>query len=164
MAEQKVTPFLWFDGQAEEAVNFYASVFKDVTITNISRYGEAGPGEPGSVLTVDFKLFGQHFVALNGGPQYQFTPAVSFMVHCKSQEELDEYWNRLLEGGRADMCGWLQDRYGLSWQIVPNELYDLLNQPDREKADRVMQAMLQMQKIDLNGLRCASEGIGTPQT
>ena len=163
MDRQKVTPFLWFEGQAEEAVNFYASVFKDVKIIEMTRYGEDTPGQPGTVMTVEFELFGQRFVALNGGPEFKFTPAVSFMVRCQSQEEVDRYWDQLLEGGQADNCGWLRDRYGLSWQIVPDELYTLLNQPDREKADRVMQAMLRMVKLDVYELRRASEQESAPQ-
>lgn len=157
---QKVTPFLWYDGQAEEAVNFYRSIFKDLKINSITRYNEAMPDMAGKVMTVDFELFGQRFTALNGGPEYKFTPAVSFMVHCQSQQEVDAYWDQLLEGGRPDMCGWLTDKYGLSWQIVPEKLYELLNHPNPEAAQRVTQAMLQMVKLDLNVLeRAAAEPV-----
>jgi predicted 3-demethylubiquinone-9 3-methyltransferase (glyoxalase superfamily) len=155
---QKITPFLWFNDQAEEAMNFYVSVFKDANIGNVARYGAAGPGPSGSVMTAKFQLFGQEFVVLNGGPRYTFTPAISFVVNCETQEEVDTYWDQLVEGGRPSQCGWLQDKFGLSWQIVPTALPKLLGDPDRVKAQRVMQAMLQMTKIDVPTLQRAYDG------
>ena len=156
---QKITPFLWFDGQAEQAANFYVSVFrKNSKILDVARYGEAGPGPKGSVMTVAFELEGQKFTALNGGPQYQFTPAVSFVVNCATQAEVDEYWKKLTEGGQEVACGWLTDKYGLSWQIVPTRLMELITDPDKKKAGRVMQAMLQMKKIDVAALERAARG------
>jgi predicted 3-demethylubiquinone-9 3-methyltransferase (glyoxalase superfamily) len=153
----KITPFLWFDTQAEEAAEFYASIFPDSRVLEVARYGEAGPGPAGSAMTVRFELDGQEFLALNGGPEFRFTEAVSFLVSCASQEEVDWYWERLSEGGEERVCGWLRDRYGLSWQVVPAILSELLTDPDREKADRVMQAMLRMTKIDITGLQEAYE-------
>ncbi len=156
---QKITPFLWFDGQAEQAANFYVSVFrKNSKILEVARYGEAGPGPKGSVMTVAFELEGQKFTALNGGPQYQFTPAVSFVVNCATQAEVDEYWKKLAEGGQEVACGWLTDKYGLSWQIVPTRLMELITDPDKKKAGRVMQAMLQMKKTDVAALDRAARG------
>lgn len=152
---QKITPFLWFDNQAEEAMNFYTSIFKNSKISNVSRYGEAGPGPAGSVMTATFELEGQEFIVLNGGPQYKFTEAVSFLVNCNSQEEVDILWAKLTEGGEEGPCGWLKDKFGLSWQIIPTALPEMLNDPDPEKAQRVMQAMLQMKKIDLPTLKRA---------
>jgi len=152
---QKITPFLWFDGNAEEAANFYVSIFKNSKILNIARYGEAGPGPKGSVMTVEFQLRGQDFIALNGGPQFKFTEAISFSVNCETQEEVDEFWEKLSEGGKEGPCGWLKDRYGLSWQINPIVLGEMLSDPDPAKAQRVMQAMLQMKKIDINRLQQA---------
>lgn len=152
---QKITPFLWFDSQAEEAVRFYTSIFKNSKIGSISRYGEAGPGPKGTAMVVTFELEGQAFMALNGGPTYSFTPAISLLVDCKSQEEVDELWEKLSAGGRKDRCGWLQDKYGLSWQIIPTELGKLMGDPDPEKSKRVMQAMLQMDKIDIKRLQQA---------
>ena len=152
---QKISPFLWFDGNAEEAVNFYVSIFKDSKILNLSRYGEAGPGPKGTVMSATFQLHGQEFIALNGGPHFKFTPAISFFVHCQTQEEVDELWEKLSAGGRKDRCGWLTDRYGLSWQIIPDVLGKMLNDPDREKSNRVMNAMLQMQKIEIKKLEQA---------
>ena len=153
---QKIAPFLWFDGNAEEAVNFYVSVFKkDSTILNISRYGDAGPGPKGSVMSATFQLHGQEFIALNGGPQFKFTPAISFFVHCQTQEEVDELWEKLAAGGRKDRCGWLTDKYGLSWQVIPDVLGKMLNDPDKEKSKRVMTAMLQMDKIEIKKLEQA---------
>jgi len=150
----KITPFLWFDGQAEDAANFYVSVFRDNSrIVSVSRYPENSPGEPGSVMTVEFELGGDTFIALNGGPEYQFTPAVSFSIECKNQEEVDWYWSRLTEGGREVQCGWLQDKYGLSWQVVPTLLPELLKSDDEKKADAVMQAMLKMVKLDIKTLQ-----------
>lgn len=154
---QKLTPFLWFDHQAEEAARFYISIFKNSRITGVNRYGEAGPGPAGSVMTVSFVLEGQQFVALNGGPHYTFSPAISFVVNCQGQEEVDHYWERLTADGRPQPCGWLQDKYGVSWQIVPTILPKLLNDPDTAKAQRVMQAMLQMSKIDIGALQRAAQ-------
>jgi len=152
---QKISPFLWFDGKAEEAVNFYVSIFKDSKILNISRYGEAGPGPKGTVMSATFQLQGQEFIALNGGPQFKFTPAISFFVRCQTQDEVDELWEKLSAGGRKDRCGWLTDKYGLSWQIIPDVLGKMLNDPDREKSKRVMTAMLQMDKIEIKRLEQA---------
>jgi len=153
---QKITPFLWFDHQAEEAMNFYVSIFKNAKVGEIRRYGDAGPGPKGSVLTASFQLEGQDFVALNGGPHYHFTPAISLFVDCQDQAEVDELWSKLLEGGgRENQCGWLQDKYGLSWQIIPSILGELLQSPDSEKATKAMNAMLQMVKIDVQKLKDA---------
>jgi predicted 3-demethylubiquinone-9 3-methyltransferase (glyoxalase superfamily) len=152
---QKITPFLWFDDKAEEAMNFYVSIFKNSRVVSITRYGEAGPGAVGSVMTASFVLDGLEFVALNGGPQFTFSPAISFVVNCTTQEEVDELWAKLSAGGKEVQCGWLEDRYGLSWQIVPTALVEMLNDADPAKANRVMQAMLQMVKIDIEGLRRA---------
>ena len=155
---QKITPWLWFDTEGEEAARFYTSVFRNSRITNISYYGEAGPRPAGTVMAVSFELDGQQFAALNGGPDYKFTEAISFQVDCGSQEEVDEYWARLTEGGgEPGPCGWLKDRYGVSWQIVPTVLPELLNHPDQATAQRVMAAMLQMGKIDIEALRKAAE-------
>jgi predicted 3-demethylubiquinone-9 3-methyltransferase (glyoxalase superfamily) len=149
MATQKITPFLWFNDNAEEAMNFYTSIFKNSQINNVTRYGEGGPGPKGQVMTASFQLFGQEFIALNGGPQFKFTEAISFVVNCESQEEVDGYWNKLTEGGEKSRCGWLKDKYGLSWQIVPTVLSKLLGDKDPQKSKRVMNAMLQMDKIDI---------------
>jgi predicted 3-demethylubiquinone-9 3-methyltransferase (glyoxalase superfamily) len=154
---QKITPFLWFDGKAEEAMHFYVSLFEDSKVESVSRYGEAGPGPKGTVMSVTFQLAGQKFMALNAGPQFQFTPAISFFVTCETQEEVDRFWEKLSEGGQIQQCGWLQDKYGLSWQIIPSLLGKLLNDPDPAKAGRVMKAMLQMKKIDIEGLKRAAE-------
>jgi predicted 3-demethylubiquinone-9 3-methyltransferase (glyoxalase superfamily) len=164
----KITPFLWFDHQAEEAANFYVSIFsavggKNPKVGKVARYGEEGAkvfGRPkGSAMTVSFQLEGQGFTALNGGPHFKFTEAISFVVNCESQEEVDHFWNRLSEGGdeKAQQCGWLKDKYGLSWQIVPTALNKLLSDPDPAKSQRVMKAVLQMKKIDINALKRASE-------
>lgn len=155
MATQKITPFLWFDNQAEEAMNFYTSIFKNSKINTVARYGEAGPGPKGSVMTASFQINGQEFVALNGGPQYKFTEAISFVVNCESQQEVDEFWEKLSEGGEKSRCGWLKDKYGLSWQVVPTVLPQLLQSKDPEKSKRVMQAMMQMDKIDIAALEQA---------
>ena len=155
---QKITPFLWFDGKAEEAMNFYVSVFKNSKVARVSRYGEAGPGPKGTVMSATFQLDGQDFFALNGGPQFVFTPAISFFVNCETQQEVDELWHKLSDGGKKERCGWLKDRYGLSWQIIPSVLGKLLQDPDAEKAKRVMQAMLQMDKIDIERLKQAHRG------
>ena len=157
---QKITPWLWFDTEAEEAAQFYTSVFPNSKIGEITRYGEAGPRPDGMVMTVSFELEGQEFAALNGGPDFSFNEAVSFQVGCKDQDEVDRYWNALSEGGEEGPCGWLKDRFGLSWQIIPDRLPELLNDPDREKAQRVMQAMLQMQKIEVAELERAAEAVG----
>lgn len=154
---QKITTFLWFDNQAEEAVKLYVSLFKNSKIGSISRYGDAGPGPKGSVMMVTFELDGQEFMALNGGPVYKFTPAISLFVNCETQQEVDELWDKLSEGGRKDRCGWLTDKYGLSWQIIPSALMELMSDPDPEKSRRVMKAMLQMDKIDIAGLRRAHQ-------
>jgi predicted 3-demethylubiquinone-9 3-methyltransferase (glyoxalase superfamily) len=152
-SNQKITPFLWFDGQAEEAANFYTSIFDNSRILDVARYGEVGPGEKGSVMTVSFELEGQKFVGLNGGPHYKFTPAISFYISCQTQEEVDYFWEKLLRGGgRPSQCGWLSDKFGVSWQVVPDALIGYLQDEDREKGQRVMQAMLQMVKIDINKL------------
>jgi len=155
---QKITPFLWFDGNAEEAMNFYVSIFKNSRVVNVTRYGDAGPGPKGTVMSATFQLEGQDFYALNGGPQYQFTPAISLFVHCETQQEVDDLWNKLLEGGESHRCGWLRDKYGLSWQIIPNVLGKMLQDKDPKRANRVMQAMLKMDKIDIKGLKEAYEG------
>jgi predicted 3-demethylubiquinone-9 3-methyltransferase (glyoxalase superfamily) len=154
--QQNITPFLWFDGQAEEAVNLYVSIFPDSRINNLVRYGDAGPGPKGTVMTASFTLNGLTFTALNGGPHFKFTPAVSFVVDCETQQDVDRYWEKLSEGGRTDRCGWLQDKFGLSWQIVPRILPELLKSPDPEKSKRVMQAMMQMEKIDIAKLEEAA--------
>lgn len=153
-----ITPFLWFDTQAEEAARFYVSVFKNSRIVSTSRYGEAGPGAKGTVMTVEFELAGRRFIALNGGPQFKFTEAVSFSVECQTQQEVDEYWRTLSEGGEEGPCGWLKDRFGLSWQVNPTVLGDMLSDPDPAKAKRAMQAMLTMKKIDIAALQRAYDG------
>lgn len=152
---QKITPFLWFDGQAEEAMNFYVSVFKNSKVGRLSRYGKGGPGPKGSVISAAFQLDGQEFFALNGGPQFKFTPAISFFVNCETQSEVDELWDKLSEGGTKERCGWLKDKYGLSWQIIPSILGKLLQDKDPAKSGRVMQAMLQMDKLDIQRLQQA---------
>ena len=152
---QKITPFLWFDGNAEVAMNFYVSVFRDAKIGNVSRYGPGGPGPAGAVMTASFSLLGQDFIALNGEPMYQFTPAISFMVSCETQDEVDHYWNALSAGGSEQPCGWLRDQFGLSWQIIPTALPRLMSSTEPGRAGRVMQAMLKMKKIDIKGLEDA---------
>ena len=154
---QKITTFLWFDNQAEEAMNFYCSLFKNSKILSVSRYGEAGPGPKGQVMTGTFQLNGQEFMALNGGPEFKFTEAISLFVNCETQQEVDELWGKLSEGGEEGPCGWLKDKYGLSWQIVPTLLGKLLGDKDAAKAQRVMQAMLKMKKIDTRILQEAYE-------
>jgi predicted 3-demethylubiquinone-9 3-methyltransferase (glyoxalase superfamily) len=151
MAAAKITPFLWFNDNAEEAVNFYAALFPDAQIHSVTRYAPGGPGRAGSVMTMEFELAGQRFIALNGGPHYPFTPAVSFVVHCDTQDEIDRYWAALTEGGKEVQCGWLVDKFGLSWQITPRELGKLLKGP------KAMQAMMSMQKLDIAVLKAASE-------
>ena len=154
----KITPFLWFDGKAEEAMNFYTSIFKNSKVGRVTRYGDAGPGPKGTVMSATFQLEGQEFMALNGGPQFRFTPAISLFVNCETQQEVDELWEKLSEGGKKDRCGWLKDQYGLSWQIIPSALGKMLGDKDPEKSKRVMEAMLQMDKIDIQGLQEAYEG------
>ena len=153
----KITPFLWFDDNAEEAINFYTSIFKNSKIGRVTRYGDAGPGPKGTVMSATFQLEGQAFMALNGGPHFKFTPAISLFVDCKTQEEVDDLWERLSAGGKTERCGWLTDRFGLSWQIIPAILGQLLQDKDPQKSKRVLQAMLQMNKIDIAGLKQAYE-------
>ena len=156
---QKITPFLWFDGNAEEAMNFYLSTFKNSKVRSVSRYSEVGPGPAGSVMVANFTLDGQDFMALNGGPQFKFNEAVSFVVSCQTQQEVDELWEKLSsQGGKPGRCGWLKDKFGVSWQIVPTALGELLQDKDPKKSKRVMLAMLQMNKIDVNSLMRAREG------
>jgi predicted 3-demethylubiquinone-9 3-methyltransferase (glyoxalase superfamily) len=152
---QKITRFLWFNDKAEEAIKFYSSIFKHSKIKSVARYGDAGPGPKGSVMTASFLLEGQEFVALNGGPIFTFTPAISFVVNCRTQAEVDRLWDNLSAGGETGQCGWLKDKYGVSWQIVPTILVKLLSDRDPVKANRVMQAMLQMKKIDIAQLKQA---------
>jgi predicted 3-demethylubiquinone-9 3-methyltransferase (glyoxalase superfamily) len=152
----EITPFLWFDTEGEEAAKFYTSVFPNSKIVDVTRYGSAGPRPEGMVMTVSFELNGQRFVALNGGPEFTFNEAISFEVSCKDQEEVDAFWNKLSEGGEEGPCGWLKDKYGVSWQVVPTVLVDLLVDPDREKSQRVMQAMLSMKKIEIDALERAA--------
>ncbi len=154
---KKITPFLWFDGKAEEAMNFYVSIFKNSKVLSVTRYGEAGPGPKGTVMTAAFQLNGQEFTALNGGPQFTFSPAISFVVRCETQQEVDELWEKLSAGGEKQQCGWLQDKYGLSWQIIPTMLIELLQDKDAKKSGNVMKAMLQMTKIDIKTLQQAYE-------
>ncbi len=153
--KQKITTFLWFDGNAEEAVNHYISIFKSSKILNVARYGEAGPGPKGSVMTVQFQLEGQEFIALNGGPQFKFTEAISLLVNCDTQAEVDELWSKLSAGGEEGPCGWLKDKFGLSWQIVPSALGKMMQDKDPKKSKRVMEAMLQMKKMDIARLEHA---------
>jgi predicted 3-demethylubiquinone-9 3-methyltransferase (glyoxalase superfamily) len=152
---QKITPFLWFDGNAEEAMKFYVSIFKNSKVGCVTLYGDAGPGPKGTVMSATFELDGQEFFALNGGPQFKFTPAISFFVNCESQQEVDELWEKLSAGGKKDRCGWLTDKFGLSWQIIPTALGKMLGDKDPAKANRVMKAMLQMDKIEIEGLKRA---------
>jgi predicted 3-demethylubiquinone-9 3-methyltransferase (glyoxalase superfamily) len=154
---QKITPFLWFDNNAEEAANFYVSVFKDSKMLNVSRYGDAGPGPKGTVMVAEFQIEGQEFVALNGGPRFKFTEAVSFVVNCETQEEVNYFWEKLSDGGEKSRCGWLKDKFGLGWQVVPTVLNELLADKDQQKADRVMKAMLQMDRIDIEPLQRAAD-------
>lgn len=154
--EQKITPFLWFDGNAEDAINFYSSIFEDSKILNATRYGDAGPGPKGTLMTASFQLRGQEFMALNAGPQFKFTEAISFFVKCKTQEEVDNYWEKLSEGGQKSQCGWLKDKFGVSWQIIPDALGKLLGDKDPKKAERVMRAMLAMTKIEIKQLEDAA--------
>ncbi len=153
-----ITPFLWFDGQAEEAMRFYTSIFEGSRVGTVTRYGDAGPGPKGSAMTATFELAGQPFIALNGGPQYRFTPAISFVINCETQAEVDRYWEKLSAGGQTNRCGWLTDRFGVSWQIVPTALGELLGGPDPAGAGRATKAMLGMDKLDIAALRRAYEG------
>ena len=155
---QKITTFLWFDNNAEEAANYYVSIFKNSKILNTVHYGEAGPGPKGTVMTVEFVLDGQEFTALNGGPLFKFNESVSLVIHCKTQDEVDYFWEKLSEGGQKVECGWLKDKYGLSWQVVPDVLLELITDKDRQKAERVTKAMLQMKKLDIAGLQTAAAG------
>lgn len=154
---QKITPFLWFDNNAEEAVNFYLSIFRNSRIVNMSRWGDGGPVPKGTVMSVTFELNGQEFMALNGGPTFKFSPAISFFVKCETQQEVDDYWEKLSAGGTKERCGWLKDKYGVSWQIIPDALGKFLQEKDPAKSKRVMNAMLQMDKIDIQGLQKAYE-------
>lgn len=160
MAEkiQRITPFLWFDGNAEEAANFYVSIFKDSSIKKVVRYSEAGPGQAGSVMTVQFELEGFKFTALNGMPNFEFNESVSFVVNGESQEEVDYYWEKLTFEGEEQVCGWLKDKYGLSWQVVPVVMVEMMSDPDHEKVKKVTEAMLKMVKIDIDELKQAYEG------
>lgn len=155
---QKITPFLWFDDQAEEAMNFYVSIFKNSKVASITRYGEAGPGPKGTVMSATFSLDGQEFFAINGGPLFKFTEAISLFVNCETQQEVDELWDKLSAGGKPSRCGWLKDKFGLSWQIIPSALGKMLGDKDAAKAKRVMQAMLKMDKLDINKLAQAYQG------
>ena len=159
--QQKITPNLWFDTEAEEAAGFYTSVFSNSRIVNVARYTEAGPRAAGMVMTVEFELDGQRFVAINGGPEFTFDEAVSFQINCETQDEVDYYWERLSEGGEEGPCGWLKDRYGLSWQVVPAGIEELFADPDPQRAQRAMQAMLAMSKLDIAALRSAADGVAT---
>ena len=150
---QKITPFLWFDKEAEEAARFYVSIFKNSKVGRVTRYGDAGPGPKGQVMSATFQLEGQEFMALNGGPHFSFTPAISLYVSCETQAEVDELWEKLSAGGSTERCGWLKDRYGLSWQIIPTALGRLLGDKDAERSQRVMQAMLKMDKIEIRELQ-----------
>jgi predicted 3-demethylubiquinone-9 3-methyltransferase (glyoxalase superfamily) len=158
---QKITPNLWFDTEAEEAANFYVSLFPNSRIVNVSHYTEAGPREAGTVMTVEFELDGQRFVGINGGPEFTFDEAVSFQIDCETQDEVDSYWERLTDGGEESQCGWLKDRYGLSWQVTPAGIEELFADPDPARAERAMQAMLGMRKLDLAAMRAAADGAPT---
>ncbi len=155
---QKITPFLWFDSNAEEAGNYYVSVFPGAKLGKVARYGEAGPGPKGSVMTASFELFGLEFTALNGGPHYKFSPATSFVIHCDDQNEVDHYWDKLSAGGQVQQCGWLTDRFGVTWQVVPRVLLELIQDKDAAKAKRAMEAMLKMVKLDVAALKRAAAG------
>jgi predicted 3-demethylubiquinone-9 3-methyltransferase (glyoxalase superfamily) len=155
---QKFTPFLWFDNNAEEAMNYYVSIFKNSKVLNVTHYGDAGPGPKGTVMTAEFELDGQKFVGLNGGPQFKFTWAISFVVNCETQEEVDYFWEKLSEGGEESRCGWVKDKFGLWWQVTPRILGELVGDKDPEKSKRVMEAMMQMGKIEIEPLKRAYEG------
>jgi predicted 3-demethylubiquinone-9 3-methyltransferase (glyoxalase superfamily) len=156
---QKITPNLWFDTEAEEAASFYCSLFEDSRIVSITRYNEAGPREAGTVMTVEWELNGQRFVGINGGPEFKFSEAVSFAITCEDQDEVDYYWEKLTEGGEEGPCGWLRDKYGLSWQVVPTGFEEILNDPDTERGRRAMEAMFKMRKLDIAELRRAADGV-----
>ena len=156
---QKIIPNLWFDTDAEDAANFYITVFKNSRIVSVAKYPEGSPGEPGTVMTVEFELDGQRFVGINGGPQFKFDEAVSFQITCEGQDEVDYYWDALTEGGEESQCGWLKDKFGLSWQVVPEGMEEVFSDPDRAKAERAMKAMLGMRKLDIAALRAAAEGV-----
>ncbi|CAN5617631.1 VOC family protein [soil metagenome] len=160
--QQKITPNLWFDTEAEEAAKFYTSLFENSRIGTVAHYPEGGPGPAGTVMTVEFELAGQRFVGINGGPQFPFTEAVSFEITCETREEVDDYWQRLSEGGEESQCGWLKDRYGVSWQVVPAGMEDVLNDPDPQRGQRAMQAMLGMRKLDIAEMRRAADGVPAP--
>jgi predicted 3-demethylubiquinone-9 3-methyltransferase (glyoxalase superfamily) len=155
----KITPNLWFDTEAEEAANYYISVFKNSRIVNVARYTEAGPREAGTVMTVEFELDGQSFVGINGGPEFKFDEAVSFQITCETQDDVDYYWDKLTEGGEEGPCGWLKDRFGLSWQVVPTGMEELFSDPDPTRAERAMKAMFGMKKLDIAALRSAADGV-----
>jgi predicted 3-demethylubiquinone-9 3-methyltransferase (glyoxalase superfamily) len=155
---QGITPNLWFDTEAEEAANFYVSIFPNSRIVSRAHYTEAGPGEPGTVMTVEFELNGSRFIGINGGPQFKFDEAVSFQIDCEDQDEVDHYWEKLTEGGEEVQCGWLKDRFGLSWQVTPPGMEEIFNDPDPERARRAMEAMLEMKKLDLAALKAAADG------
>ena len=157
--QQKITPNLWFDTEAEEAADFYVSLFKNSRIVNVARYTEAGPRPAGTVMTVEFELDGQRFVGINGGPEFQFDEAISLQITCEDQEEVDYFWERLTDGGEESQCGWCKDRYGLSWQVVPTGMEEVFANPDPEGARRAMEAMLKMRKLDIAALRSAAEGV-----
>jgi predicted 3-demethylubiquinone-9 3-methyltransferase (glyoxalase superfamily) len=157
---QKITPFLWFDGRAEEAMNFYTSIFKNSKVGRVSRYGEGGPGPKGAVMSASFQLEGQEFMALNGGPMYTFSPAISFFVSCQTQAEVDDLWEKLSAGGEKSRCGWLKDKFGVSWQIIPSVLGELLGDKDPAKSRHVLEAMLKMTKLDIEALRQAAQSKG----
>ena len=155
---QKITPFLWFDNNAEEAANFYVSIFKNSKVLSVSRYGDAGPGPKGTVMVAEFQIDGQKFVALNGGPRFKFTEAISFVINCETQQEVEYFWERLSDGGEKSRCGWVKDKFGLWWQVVPTVLGKLMSDSDPEKVKRVTEAMLQMERIDIEPLQRAFEG------
>jgi predicted 3-demethylubiquinone-9 3-methyltransferase (glyoxalase superfamily) len=155
---QKIVPNLWFDDQAEQAAEFYCSIFKNSRIVNISRYTDAGPGEPGSVMVVDWELDGQRFTGINGGPQFHFDEAVSFLITCEDQDEVDYYWEKLTEGGEESQCGWCKDKFGLSWQVNPAGMEELFSDPDPSRAERAMKAMFEMKKLDIAALKAAADG------
>jgi predicted 3-demethylubiquinone-9 3-methyltransferase (glyoxalase superfamily) len=157
--EQRIIPNLWFDTEAEQAAAFYTSVFDNSRVVSVTHYTEAGPGDPGSVMTVEFELDGQRFVGINGGPQFTFDEAVSFQISCETQDEVDYYWERLTAGGEESQCGWLKDRYGLSWQVVPTGIEEIFSDPDPQRAERAMKAMLGMRKLDIEALRSAADGV-----
>jgi predicted 3-demethylubiquinone-9 3-methyltransferase (glyoxalase superfamily) len=159
LRSSKIKPFLWFDTEAEEAAEFYTSIFENSRIVHVARYTEAGPRPAGMVMTVEFELDGQRIIGINGGPQFKFDEAVSLMINCETQQEIDYYWERLTEGGEESQCGWLKDRYGLSWQVVPTGMDEVFSDPDPERARRAMEALLKMRKLDIAALRSAADGV-----